>query len=168
MRKAGFGEGRDYAGLSGRERARDIEREEERENKRMREEADEQRRALLYWDCTSTGVCGLAGLYTSKQNKERLYRAIKEESEKNKAREKSLRLNYKRSEDTLLMFFSPKEDINWDFGHCGEFARLFCFRQQQKFVWDDAFFPLYLNFNAPNFTPVQNFPNGLHMVSKGF
>ncbi len=60
-----------------RERERERERESERYRERggEREQANERRgsRAAPYTvilDCTSTGVCGLAGLYTSKQNKE--------------------------------------------------------------------------------------------------
>lgn len=66
------------------------------------------------------------------------------------------------------MFFTSKGDVNWDFVPCGEFARLFVFATTKKFVWDSAFFAVYFNFNAHNFIPVQNFLNGLHMVSKGF
>ena len=96
----------------------------------------------------------MAGLYTSKQNKERLYSAIKEEREKNKAREKSLRLNYKRAEDTPLMLFLIQRGHKP--GLCGEsfceafffllfFSSSYCFffffffllfslRESQKFV----------------------------------
>lgn len=52
------------------------ERERERERSAEREQANERRGSraapsAVPPDCTSSGVCGLAGLYTSKQNKER-------------------------------------------------------------------------------------------------
>lgn len=110
----GAGEGRAQEGEAGLRRGLSR-REREREPGRYRERGGEREQAnerrgsraaplTVILDCTSTGVCGLAGLYTSKQNKERLYSAIKEEREKNKAREKSLRLNYKRTEDSANVF----------------------------------------------------------------
>ncbi len=66
------------------------------------------------------------------------------------------------------MFFTSKGDINWDFVHCGEFARLFVFCDHQKFVWDDAFFLYILILMLTISSQSKNFLNGLHMVSKGF
>lgn len=72
---SGFEEGGTTPACRGvREGERETERYRERGGER--EQANERRgsRAAPYTvilDCTSTGVCGLAGLYTSKQNKER-------------------------------------------------------------------------------------------------
>lgn len=107
------------------------EREREREKCGERTSEWEERLASSAVRC-STGLYFIGSLrfgrfiYIKTEQRERLHSGIKEERGKNKAGEKSRRLNYKRTKDTLLMFFTSRGDINRDFVRCGQFARLFC------------------------------------------